>query len=90
MIDEGMARAEKVACAPGDHRCYPFPDPLERVRETCTPKGRCKLGFIVAKSGREAWDVWLNVTSGEGRLKRPLVDAVTPGADGRIPAVHSA
>jgi hypothetical protein len=29
MITEGMARAEKVACRPGDDRCYPFPDPLE-------------------------------------------------------------
>ena len=25
-IDEAMARAEKVACSPGDVRCYPFPD----------------------------------------------------------------
>ena len=24
MIDEGMARADKVACSPGDQRCYPF------------------------------------------------------------------
>jgi hypothetical protein len=25
LIEEGMARAEKVACRPGDDRCYPFP-----------------------------------------------------------------
>lgn len=29
MIEDGMARAEKVACAPGDGRCYTFPDPLD-------------------------------------------------------------
>jgi hypothetical protein len=66
-----MARAEKVACRPDDDRCYPFPDPLDAARATCTPKGRCKMDQIVAESGREAWDVWLDVTTGEGRLKRP-------------------
>ena len=66
-----MGRAEKVACAPNDDRCYPFPDPVDDARKTCTPKGRCKVGFIVARSGREAWDVWLDVHTGEGRLKRP-------------------
>jgi hypothetical protein len=71
MIDEGMARAEKVACDPFDDRCYPFPDRLEAVRATCTPQGRCKIGFIIADSGRQACDVWLDVTTGEGRLKRP-------------------
>ena len=35
-----MARVEKAACAPGDPRCYVFPDPLEDARQTCTPKGR--------------------------------------------------
>jgi hypothetical protein len=29
MIADGMARAEKVACRPGDDRCSPFPDRLE-------------------------------------------------------------
>ncbi|MBA2445031.1 MAG: hypothetical protein H0V49_06845 [Nocardioidaceae bacterium] len=65
-----MARAEKVACAPGDDRCYPFPDSLEQVRSTCTPKGRCLIGWIVTNSGRDSWDVWLNVHTGEGRLKK--------------------
>jgi hypothetical protein len=40
MITEGMARAEAVACAPGDPRCYPFPDPVDIARASCTPKGR--------------------------------------------------
>jgi hypothetical protein len=38
-ITEAMARAEKVACRPGHNRCYPFPDPVEIARASCTPKG---------------------------------------------------
>ena len=37
MIADGMARAEKAACAPGDSRCYAFPDPLEDARASCMP-----------------------------------------------------
>jgi hypothetical protein len=70
MLEDGMARAEKVACAPLDPHCYVFPDSLEEARQTCTPKGRCRLGWIVANSGRDSWDVWLDVTTGEGRLRR--------------------
>ncbi len=70
MIDDGMARAEKVACRPADPRCYVFPDPLEDARATCTPKGRCLIGWIVSNGGRDSWDVWLDVTTGEGRLRR--------------------
>jgi hypothetical protein len=44
MIAEAMARAEKVACAPGDQRCYPLPYSAVEARKTCTPKGRCKVG----------------------------------------------
>ncbi len=70
MIADGMARAEKVACRPGDDRCYVFPDKLEAARATCTPKGRCMIGWIVANSGRDSWDVWLDVHTGEDRLRR--------------------
>jgi hypothetical protein len=38
-ITEAMARAEKVACRPGDGRCYAFPDRLSDARETCTLEG---------------------------------------------------
>jgi hypothetical protein len=69
-IAEAMARAEKVACRPGDDRCYPFPDRLVDALATCTPKGRCKVGWIVSKGGRESWDVWLDLHTGEGRLRR--------------------
>ena len=70
MIEEGMARAEKVACSPGDSRCYAFPNRIEDVRASCTPKERCRIGWIIANSGRDRWDVWLDVHTGEGRLRR--------------------
>ena len=70
MIADAMARAEKVACRPGDDCCYPFPDKLEDARASCTLKGRCRIGWIVANSGRDGWDVWLDVPAGEGRLRR--------------------
>ena len=70
MITEAMARAEKVACLPGDQRCLPLPYDVESAQQTCTPKGRCKLGWIVADAGRKSWDVWLEILTGEGRLRR--------------------
>jgi len=70
MITEAMARAEKIACTPGDNRCLPLRYRPQDALETCTPKGRCKIGWIVADAGRKAWDVWLDLTTGEGRLKR--------------------
>jgi hypothetical protein len=68
MIAEGLAHAEKVACALGDHRCLPLPHLLSDARASCAPKGRCKFGWIVANAGREAWDVWLDIHIGERRL----------------------
>lgn len=69
-----VARAEKVACSPSDDRCYSLPYPLEEVRASCSPKGRCRIGgtrrVIVANAGRDSWDVWLDVHTGEGRLRR--------------------
>jgi hypothetical protein len=69
-IAEAMKRAEKVACRPGDNRCLPLPYDLASARATCTPKGRCKVGWIVANAGRDAWDVWLDLPTGEGRFRR--------------------
>jgi len=71
MIDADMARAEKVACVPGDHRCYAFPDPLEEARQSCTPKGRCKIDWIVAEGGQMSYDAWLDVLTGGGALAAP-------------------
>jgi hypothetical protein len=49
-IAEAMARTEKVACRPGDDRCYFFPDPLADGRASGTPTGR-----------REAETTWLRL-----------------------------
>jgi hypothetical protein len=70
MIAEEMSRSEKVGCRPGDDRCYPFPNPFDIARTSCTPKGRCRIGWIVADSGRDSWDVSLAVATGVGRLRR--------------------
>jgi hypothetical protein len=38
MIDEGLGRAEKVVCTPGDERCLTLPYDVKRTQQTCTPK----------------------------------------------------
>ncbi len=30
--------------------------------------GRCKVGWIVSRGGRESWDVWLEVSTGLVKL----------------------
>jgi hypothetical protein len=70
MIAEALARAEKVACTPGDQRCLPLPYDVEGATATCTPNGCCEVGWIVADAGRKAWDVWLDINTGVGRLRR--------------------
>jgi hypothetical protein len=69
-IAEAMARAEKAACRPGEGRCYALPDSVDVARASCTPKGRCKVGWIIAEGGRSSFDVWLDLHTGEGRLRR--------------------
>lgn len=71
-ITEAMTRARSVACSSFDDRCFALPDTPHEAQGTCTPKGRCKIGWIVAASRRTSWDVWLDVHTGEGCLrKRP-------------------
>jgi hypothetical protein len=67
LITTAMAKADQRVCA-GNSRCYPFPDRLEDARASCTPKGRCKVGWIIRDSGRESWDVWLEVSTGLVKL----------------------
>jgi hypothetical protein len=50
LITAAMAKAEARVCV-GSDRCYTFPDRLEDARQTCTPKGRCKVGWIVVRKG---------------------------------------
>jgi hypothetical protein len=69
VITAAMARAEKVACDSGHSRCFALPDPLEDAQASCTPKGRCRIGWIIAEGGRTSYDVWLDLHTGEGRLR---------------------
>jgi hypothetical protein len=67
MIAAAMAKADARVCV-GSDRCYAFSDQLEDARKTCTPKGRCKVGWIVSQGGRVSWDVWLEVGTGLVKL----------------------
>ncbi len=66
-IVAAMAKVDARVCV-GSVRCYAFPHRLEDARETRTPKGRCKVGWIVSRGGRESWDVWLEVSTGLVKL----------------------
>jgi hypothetical protein len=61
-IAAAMAKADAWVCV-GSDRCYAFPDRLEDALATCTPKGRCKVGWVVSRGGRESWNVWLEVST---------------------------
>jgi hypothetical protein len=54
MIAAAMAKADARVCV-GSDRCYAFPDRLEDARESCTPKGRCKVGWVVSRGRRESF-----------------------------------
>jgi hypothetical protein len=68
-IVAAMTQADARVCVGSDH-CYAFPHRLEDARETCTPKGRCKVGWVVSKGGRQSHDVWLEVSTGLVKLIR--------------------
>jgi hypothetical protein len=67
VITAAMAKADARVCV-GSDRCFAFPHRLEDARQICTPKGRCKVGWIVSKGGRESFDVWLEVSTGLVKL----------------------
>ena len=62
LIAGAMAKADARVCV-GSDRCYAFSHRFEDARETCTPKVRCKVGWIVSRGGRESWDAWLEVST---------------------------
>jgi hypothetical protein len=79
MIAEAMARAEKVACRRGEGRYYAFPDSVEDAGASCTQNGRCRIGWIISDAGRESWDMWLEVHTGEERLRPACLTATRAG-----------
>lgn len=68
MIRDAMERAEKVACSPLGDRCWLHP--YGATDAPCDRKGRCKVGWISRDAGRQAWDVMLDLNTGEARLLR--------------------
>ena len=75
MIIGAMAKAEARVCAGAD-RCSVFPDRLQTARQTGTPAGWYRVGWIVSKGARESHDVWLEVRTG-------LVELI-PRANARV------
>jgi hypothetical protein len=67
LITAAIAKAD-VRVRVGNARCYAFPDRLEDARETCAPKGRCPVGWIIRAGGRESWNMWLEVSTGLVKL----------------------
>ena len=63
LIAAAMAKADARVCA-GSDRCFAYPYHLAGAQATCTAKGRCHVGWVVRDSGRQAWDVWLEVRTG--------------------------
>jgi hypothetical protein len=63
LIAAAMVQAAARVCV-GSDRCFALPHRLEDARETCTPKGRCKVGWTVSRGGRESFDVWLEASTG--------------------------
>jgi hypothetical protein len=47
MIAAALAKADALVCVPGDNSCYAFPSDINAARASCTPKGRCKVGWAV-------------------------------------------
>ena len=69
LIAAAMARAEARVCV-GSDRCYALPSDVDSARARCTPQGRCRVGLIVSKGGRESHDVWVEVGTGLVKLIR--------------------
>jgi hypothetical protein len=70
IIAEAMERATRAICPALDAWCHGLPFAAAQSLAERTPKGWCLIGWVVRDSGREAWDAWYNVKTGEGRLRR--------------------
>jgi hypothetical protein len=67
VITAAMAKANARVCV-GSDRCYALASDVETARTRCTPTGRCRVGLIVSRGGRESFDVWLEVATGLVKL----------------------
>ena len=69
LIAAAMAKAEARVYV-GSDRCYALLSDIETARTRCTAGGRCRVGLIVSKGGRESFDVCLEVSTGLVKLVR--------------------
>jgi hypothetical protein len=69
-IAEAMARVEKVACRPGDERRLALPYDVASGLDTCTLKGRWRVGHPKGHRGERRRNVWRDLHRGEGRVRR--------------------
>jgi len=68
-IDAAMAKGEARVCV-GCYRCSALASDVETARARCTPEGRCRVGAIISRGGREVRDVWLEASTGLVKLMR--------------------
>jgi hypothetical protein len=61
-IATAMAKTDRRVWV-GSDACFALPHRLEDALASCTPKGRCMVGRIVIRGGRESWDVRLEVNT---------------------------
>jgi hypothetical protein len=66
-IAAAMAKTDPRVCV-GSDRYFALPNRLEDALVSCMPKGRCMVGWIVIRGGRESWDVRLEVNTGLVKL----------------------
>jgi len=67
VITVAMAKA-KSQVGVGTDRCYALASDVETARTRCTPEGRCRVGAIISRDGRERFDAWLEVCTGLVKL----------------------
>jgi hypothetical protein len=69
LIDAALERARRAVCGPLEDRGYAFSYGIDEARKRCTPQGGCKIGWLSRDSGRQAGGAWLDLRTGEGRLR---------------------
>jgi hypothetical protein len=79
LFEVALERARRAVCGPFKERCCAFSYGADVARQRCTPNGRGTIGWLSRDNGRQAWEAWLDLRTGEGRL-RVLPERRTPSA----------
>jgi hypothetical protein len=67
LIAAAMDKVDAQICTNQD-RCYAFSDGLVEARNTCTPTGHCRVGWVVDVGKAKSWSVWIEVGTGQATL----------------------